>query len=80
MSVSKIFEIPKYYYFQSGNDYSGSKGDFNYKIITSEKIKCLTWHGKFCSMKSEIENEKDFENSENGFSELISWLEQRFQE
>ncbi len=79
MSVSKIFDIPKYYYFQSGNDYSGSKGDFNYKIITSsENIKCLTWHGKICSMKAKIENEKVFEKSENGFSELILWLEEKY--
>ena len=32
MSVSEIFEIPKYYYFESGNDFSGSKDDFSYKI------------------------------------------------
>ncbi|MDD6345580.1 MAG: hypothetical protein PUA51_05105 [Oscillospiraceae bacterium] len=79
MSVSKIFDIPKYYYFQSGNDYSGSKGDFSYKIITSsDNIKCLTWHGKLCSMKAEIENQKEFEKSENGFSELIAWLEEMY--
>jgi len=79
MSVSEIFDIPKYYYFQSGNDYSGSKGDFSYKIIMSpENLKCLTWHGKLCSMKAEIENEKEFENSETGFSELISWLEEKY--
>lgn len=79
MSVSEIFDIPKYYYFESGNDYSGSKGDFSYKIITTdENIKCLTWHGKLCSMKAVIENEKDFENSEKGFMELISWLEEKY--
>ncbi len=79
MSVSKIFDIPKYYYFQSGNDYSGSKGDFSYKIITSDTIKCLTWHGRLCSMKAEIENQKNFEKSEEGFSELIKWLEEMYQ-
>lgn len=79
MSVSEIFDIPKYYYFYSGNDYSGSKGDFSYKIITSEdNIKCLTWHGRLCSMKANIENQKEFENSENGFSDLISWLEENY--
>ena len=32
--VSKIFDIPPYYYFESGNDYSGSKNlnQFNYKV------------------------------------------------
>ena len=42
-------------------------------------MKCLTWHGKLCSMKAEIENQKDFEKSEEGFSELIKWLEEMYQ-
>ena len=32
MSVSEIFEIPKFFYFESGNDFSGSLKDFSYKI------------------------------------------------
>lgn len=80
MSSSEIFDIPKYYYFKSGNDYSGSKDDFSYKIITSDTIKCLTWHGRLCSMKAEIENEQEFEKSEEGFLELIKWLESRYNE
>ena len=42
-SVSTVFEIPKFYYFDSGNNYSGSKGDFAYKIITGEKLEAMTW-------------------------------------
>jgi len=79
-SASKIFEIPKFYYFESGNDYSGSMGDFAYKIINSNNLKCLTWHGKLCSMKAEIENEKEFEKTQEGFDELIKWLESKYSE
>lgn len=79
-SVSEIFDIPKFYYFESGNDYSGSKRDFSYKIINGEKIKCLTWHGKLCSMKAEIEHEKEFEKNQEGFDELIKWLETKYSE
>ncbi len=75
MSVSEIFEIPKFFYFESGNDYSGSKGDFSYKIINSEKLKAMTWHGRLCSMKAEIEHEKEFDNNEAGFKEMIKWME-----
>ncbi|MDE6671777.1 MAG: hypothetical protein K2K16_06225 [Ruminococcus sp.] len=74
-SVSEIFEIPAYYYFASGNDYSGSRGDFSYKIKNGSSLKCLTWHGKLCSMKAVIENEKDFEKTPEGFAEMIKWLE-----
>lgn len=80
MSVSEIFDIPKFYYFQSGNDYSGSKGDFSYKVITSDTMKCLTWYGRLCSMKAEIEHEHEFEKTQEGFDAMIKWLEDRFNE
>lgn len=78
MSVSEIFEIPKFYYFNCGNDYSGSKEDFSYKIITGEKLKCITWHGRLCSMKAQIENEAEFERTQEGFDAMIKWLEERY--
>lgn len=78
MSASEIFDIPKFYYFESGNDYSGSKGDFSYKIKNSDNLTCLTWHGKLCSMKAQIENEAEFEKSEEGFKSLIKWLEEQY--
>ncbi len=79
MSVSEILEIPKFYYFDSGNDYSGSKGDFAYKIITAEKLTAKTWHGRLCSEKAEIEHEEEFERSEEGFKAMISWLEDKYE-
>ena len=77
-SVSEIFEIPKFYYFDSGNDYSGSKDDFSYKIITGETLRAMTWHGKLCSMKAEIENKQDFERNQEGFNAMIKWLEEKY--
>lgn len=77
-SVSEIFEIPKFYYFESGNDYSGSKGDFAYKIVNGSTLKCLTWHGKLCSMKAAIEHEQEFEKTQEGFDSLIKWLESMY--
>ena len=78
MSVSEIFDIPKYYYFESGNDYSGSKGEFSYKIVNSDKLKCMTWHGRLCSMKAKIENEAEFEKNQEGFDAMIKWLEEKY--
>lgn len=79
-SVSQFFEIPKFYYFDSGNDYSGSRDNFSYKIITSDNLKAMTWHGKLCSMKAEIENEQEFERSQDGFNDMIKWLESKYTE
>lgn len=78
MSVSEIFEIPKFYYFESGNDFSGSKDDFAYKILNGEVLKCLTWHGRLCSMKAEIEHEAEFERTQEGFDNMIKWLEEQY--
>ena len=68
-SASEIFDIPRFYYFKSGNNYSGSKGNFTYKIENGEQLKCLTWQGRLCSSKAEIENEQEFEEQQNiGFT------------
>ena len=75
-SASKVLDIPRYYYFSSGNDYSGSLGDFTYKIKNGENLKAMTWHGRLCSDKAEIENEMEFERSESGFEAMIKWLEE----
>lgn len=80
MSVSEIFEIPKFYYFESGNDFSGSKGDFAYKICNGDVLKCMTWHGRLCSMKAEIEYEAEFERTQEGFEAMIKWLEEQYKE
>lgn len=79
-SVSKLFDIPKFYYFDSGNDYSGSLDSFAYKIYTGETLKALTWHGKLCSDKAEIEHEKEFERTQEGFDAMIQWLEDTYNE
>lgn len=78
VSASKIFDIPKFYYFDSGNDYSGSLDDFSYKIITKEKMKAMTWHGRLCSEKAQIEHEEEFERTQSGFDAMIKWLEERY--
>lgn len=75
-SASKVLDIPRYYYFSSGNDYSGSLGDFTYKIKNGDNLKAMTWHGRLCSEKAEIENEMEFERSESGFEAMIKWLEE----
>lgn len=77
-SVSELFDIPKFYYFNSGNNYSGSRDNFAYKIITGEKLKAMTWHGRLCSEKADIENEQEFERNQEGFDSMIKWIEEKY--
>lgn len=79
-SVSGIFDIPRFYYFDSGNDYSGSKDDFAYKVKTAETLKAMTWHGRLCSEKASVENEQEFDRSQEGFDAMIKWLEEKYNE
>ena len=51
-----------------------------YKIKTGDVLNCKTWHGRLCSMKAQIENEQDFERSEEGFAAMIKWLEEKYSE
>lgn len=79
-SSSEIFEIPNFYYLDSGNDYSGSKGEFAYKVVTGDSLRAMTWHGRKCSAKTDIEREQEFERTEDGFVEMIRWIEERYKE
>ena len=93
--VSKIFDIPPYYYFESGNDYSGSKNlnQFNYKVeynkdtpigymeveYGKENLTLKIWHGMLCSEKATIEIEQTYPNNAEGFQEMIHFLEETYQ-
>lgn len=75
-SASEIFDLRNFYFYQSGNSFTGSLKGFNYKIIPdSDKLKAMTWHGMLCSELAEIENEKEFSFTQEGFDEMIKWLE-----
>lgn len=78
-SASKIFDLRRFYYYECGNVFTGSLKNFNYKIVPDkEKITALIWHGMICSELAEIEKEKSFEFNEEGFNEMVKWLEEEY--
>lgn len=78
--VSEYFDIPRLYYFESHNDFTGSKGQiFNYKIKSGDTLKIQIWHGMICSDKAEIENENEFPLDQSGFEDMIKWLEKQYE-
>ncbi len=78
-SASEIFDLRNLYYYQSGNIFTGSLNGFNYKLIPDkENITALIWHGNLCSELAEIEQQKEFKLDENGFKEMINWLEDEY--
>lgn len=85
-SASQYFEIPKFFLFSEKGIYSGSSEsrDFNYKVVPKcpkegDKIlKAFVWSGKNCIDKTEDVTEKDFEFSQEGYNEMLKWLEDTF--
>lgn len=79
-SISKYFDIPKFYYFESNNDFTGSRDQvFNYKIMHGDPLKIQIWHGLICSDKAEIEQEKEFPSNQSGFEDMIHWLDDQYE-
>ena len=59
--------------------FSGSKGNFNYKIIPKENFHLLIWYGKNCSAKSEIVAEADFPLEEESRPLICDWLDEQYE-
>jgi hypothetical protein len=87
--MAEIF-IPVLHWFDAGNIFTGSCGDFRFRIrpnivkltpkeVDFEKssITAEFWHGPFCYEKSHIEGSFDFPMSEEGRCALKAWLESK---
>jgi hypothetical protein len=80
--------IPGLLYFQNGGEYTGSVTDFKnraakefrYKIEGKDNlIKTYVWYGPFNFQNSKIEDEGEFELSEEGRDDMLNWLKQKYE-
>lgn len=84
-SASEYFEIPKFFFFKEKGIFSGSREDrdFNYKVKPDcpkegEKLlKAYYWSGRNCIDKSENVTEKAFPLSQEGYDDMLKWLEEQ---
>lgn len=84
-SASKLFEIPKFFLFGEGGIFSGSLDcrDFNYKVIPrrpkegEKELEAIVWSGRNCIDKAENKESKLFELSEEGYNDMLRWLEEK---
>ena len=85
--MKEIF-LPTLHSFAMNNPFSGSCGDFRYRIVPqvvkktpkevdmqASTMQAEFWHGPFCYEKSEIEQKQIFPMSEEGRTALKTWLE-----
>ena len=85
--MNELF-IPTLHTFAMNNIFTGSCGAFRFRAkpnvvmktpkevdFAASSILAQYWHGPFCYEKSEIEEEKTFPMTEDGRTEMKSWLE-----
>ncbi len=76
--ANSLFSLLPLDYFTSGNSYTGSLHNFNYKLTPKEQLCAQVWYGKMCSEKSEIAAEEQFPLSNEGIALLLQWLENEY--
>ena len=82
------FFIPTLHTFAMKNTFTGSSGEFRFRItpniqtISSKEVDfdastivAEYWHGPFCYEKSTVEDAKTFPLSEAGRADMIEWLQ-----
>ena len=80
MAKPNDFDIPRIYYFESKNIFTGSRKDFNFRIVPKdEELQVTIWHGFICSELTEPEASASFALSTEGHEEMLRWLEERYQ-
>lgn len=78
-SASEIFDLRNFYFYQAGNIFTGSLNGFNYKIVPdSDTLNAMIWHGELCSELAKMEQEKKFPLTQDGFGQMIVWLEDAY--
>ncbi len=78
MAKNEPFTILPLEYFTYKNPYSGSCGNFNYKITPKENFQLIVWYGKFCSAKSEIIASVEFPLEEDSRPLICQWLDEQY--
>jgi hypothetical protein len=82
------FFIPTLHTFAMKNIFTGSTGNFRFKITPNIQMKTPKevdfesssmlaeyWHGLYCYEKSTIEGQETFPLTEEGRLEMIKWLQ-----
>ena len=79
MAKPNDFDIPRIFYFESKNIFTGSRGDFNFRIVPDgEELTVSVWHGFLCSELAEMEDTAAFPLSEEGHTQMLGWLETKY--
>ncbi|MBQ4575580.1 MAG: hypothetical protein IJA85_10380 [Clostridia bacterium] len=69
------YGVPAIGFFENKNIYTGSSGDFRFRIAPDEEgLTVSVWLGKFCYEKSEMLDEAKFDKTEEGLETTVEWV------
>ena len=77
------FDIPKLFYFQSKNTHTGSRGRLRYIVVPADgQLNISVWRQDLCYEivrdRGEIEGEAQFPISEEGFEQMLTYLQTEY--
>lgn len=79
MAKPNEFDIPRIYYFESRNIFTGSRKDLNFRIVPDDDgLHVTIWHGFLCSELAEPEAHADFPLSVEGHGQMLAWLGEQY--
>ncbi|PWM35888.1 MAG: hypothetical protein DBX66_07785 [Clostridiales bacterium] len=73
----RMFDIPGFTYFSSGNDYTGGCHGFRYKLYLKDDLHAAWWEDDLCFEKCTIREEETFPADADGLTAAIAWLRER---
>ena len=78
-----VFDIPKVFYFKSGNVHTGSRGKLRYRVDPADGILHIAvWREDICyelaSERNLIEGTAEYEVSEEGFQQMLDYLQSEY--
>ena len=80
MAKPNDFDIPRIFYFESGNIFTGSRKDLNFRIVPHDDVLDVSvWHCFICSELTEMEDTAQFPMTEEGHGQMIAWLDTKYQ-
>ena len=78
------FDIPKTFYFISGNVHTGSRGKMRYRIEPADgQMKAEVWRQDICyelaKEKEILEAAAEFPVSDEGFAQMLAFLQAEYE-
>jgi hypothetical protein len=88
ISEHSDFYVPNLATFQNDNAYLGSFHGLRFRLKPSKRetedgeertIEALVWYGLLCLEKSEVVSETVFPMTDDGYAEMLVWLDEQHQ-